>query len=171
LDDLPLRIEEIARVGGAKFLVGEASCWRGFVLITGGAGAPRRGGNQAAVPLAWRDQWRAANPSQTSSPRQKTPLVLPRKLSGERRKGQGFAQPPEKSSLPCRERQRGSCSQAAVGHPLETDREGLATPGFGDSPIGCPILAVRENILLRPVSPHNPSGKQEHRKVKPDADR
>jgi len=41
--------------------------------------------------------------------RRKTPLVLPRKLSGERLKGRGFAQPPEPGPLPQRERQRGSC--------------------------------------------------------------
>jgi len=40
--------------------------------------------------------------SKTLSTRRKTPLVLPRKLSGERRKGSGFAQPPEPGPLPRR---------------------------------------------------------------------
>jgi len=57
-----------------------------------------------------------------NSRRRKTPLGLPRKLSGERRKGPGFAQPPERGPLPRRERQRGSPSQGAAGHPLERQR-------------------------------------------------
>jgi len=59
------------------------------------------------------------------SRRRKTPLVLP--YEGERRKGRCFAQLPELSSLPRRERQKGSSSQGVVGHPVERDRESPAT--------------------------------------------
>jgi len=49
LDDFPLRIGETARVGGARRLACEASCWRGFLLMTGGGGHP---GKEVARPLS-----------------------------------------------------------------------------------------------------------------------
>jgi len=52
--------------------------------------------------------FRLTSENRFSAVKGKTPLVLPRKLSGERRKGRCFAQPPETGSLPRRERQRGS---------------------------------------------------------------
>jgi len=127
--------------------------------MTGGRGASRRiktRSEPGRCHLPWKDRWRATRPSQTHSSRRKTPLVLPRKLSGERRKGRCLAQPLEPGPLPRRERQRGSPSQGAAGHSLERDREGLPTPGCCESPIGGPILAVKENIVLRPISAHHP---------------
>jgi len=62
---------------------GEASCWRGFFWARLRADGWQNGGiktgrKQGRGPLAWRDRWRAANPSQTPlreqtcSPRQRT---------------------------------------------------------------------------------------------------
>jgi len=67
----------------------------------------------------------AARPLLCSPMEGKTPLVLP--YEGERRKGSGFAQPPGLGPPPLRERQRGSPSQGAAGHPLGRDRDGLPT--------------------------------------------
>jgi len=91
----------------------------------------------------------------------KTPLVLP--YGGERRKGDCFAQPPGKSSLPHRERQRRSCSQGAVGHPLERDREGLATRRMclcskNGSAKGSRPAMISLQRFLRPGSYRAPSG-------------
>jgi len=57
-------------------------------------------------------------------------------LGGERRKGPGFAHAPEKSSLPPRERQRGSCSQGADGHPLGRSSAGERPRGSYDATRG-----------------------------------
>jgi len=47
------------------------------------------------------------------------------------------------ASLPSQGRTRGVL-------PNHKTKRGLATPGYCDSPIGGPILVVRENIVLRP---------------------
>jgi len=105
-----------------------------------------------------RTQGRSTDGGIAESRRRKTPLVLPRKLSGERRKGpvfrstSGTRSSPVKGKtpldLPCEGRDAGARvspnlwnhvlslagrdreglpSQGAAGHPLERDREDLAT--------------------------------------------
>ena len=63
-DDLPPGIGEIARVRGTWLLSGAASCWRGFLLRTGGTGASS--GTEASRPggaaVTVQDPWRAATP-------------------------------------------------------------------------------------------------------------
>jgi len=172
LDDLPQRIGEIARVRGARLRAGEASCWRGFVLMTGGTEASRRGGTKAAVPF--REEidggpqplHRHILRAQKHSSRWKTFSVsLQRMTDGPLRRRPSL-------SLPERERtwfRRLSETPALASLPRKRSGEtkrGLATPGVCDSPIGAPILGLRPNIGLRPVSPTNPSGKHEHRKAR-----
>ena len=73
--------------GDRMYMWGEASCWRGVLLMTGGGtgassrtGASRRGGNKAAVTVhggTHDDPWRAATLSQTLSSRRETLSVSP----------------------------------------------------------------------------------------------
>jgi len=121
---------------------------------------PERGGGIRG----WRDQWRAATPSQTHSSRQKTLLVLPRTLSGERRRGRCFANlrnqvlslaGGRRSSSG--ERPRGSCEAGSLRVPhrwtdprVEEEHRALA---------GLPSQSL--------ASAHNPSGKQDLRKARP----
>jgi len=105
------------------------------------------------------------------------PSCSPPKAFGGETQGPGFANLRNQVlSLIGRDREGLACRGPSVILGRKTERgilwrEGLATPGYCDFPIGGPTLAVRENIVLRPVSPHNPSGTHEHRKVKTDADR
>jgi len=164
--------------------------------MTGGTGSIKRhqeGREPGRGPRAWRDRWRAATPSQTPSSRQKTPLVLPRTLSGERRKGLGFAQPPEPGPLP--RRGQGLAHHPGTG-PLP--RRARVSPNIriqvlslaggrrsssgerqrGSRDAGIlrfphrlnASIGLRQSIVIRPASPHNPwsrppnpSGKREHR--------
>jgi len=67
-----------------------------------------------------------------ASRRRKTPIVL--SYEAERRKGRCFPQPPETGPLPRRERQQRSCSQGAVGHPLERGARARDPPTSGNRP-------------------------------------
>jgi len=86
--------------GRSLVWMGRGVLWASVLLMSGGTGGVKTRRDQGRCPLAWRDPWRAATPSQTHSSRQKTPLVLPRTLSGERRRGRCFAQPLEPGPLP-----------------------------------------------------------------------
>jgi len=178
LDDLPLRIEEIARVSGARRLVCEASCWRGVLLLTGGTRASRRGGNKAAVTLHGgtkrMDQaegpWRAATPSSRRTtlsvspeddlrpPTSKTLSVSP--CEGENLFPEGGRNPsPCVSPLPRGEQEGSSPSEGSCGAGI------LRLPHRSTDPRG-------EGEHHSPAGlPHNPSGTHKHRKAKTDEDR
>ncbi len=108
------QVGEIALVGGARLLAGAASCWRGFLLMTGGTGASRRGENKAAVTVHGRthdDPWRAATPSQTLSSRRETLSISPeddlRPPMRERTCFRRLGEPRARASLPSQGRTRG----------------------------------------------------------------
>jgi len=120
---LSLRNQVLSLAGGRRSSSGERqrgspSQWAVGHPLERDTGSPWRGETQGP-------RFRSASGNRSSPQKGKTPLVLPN--GGERRKGLGFAQPPGKSSLPRRERQRGSPSPGAAGHPLERNREGLST--------------------------------------------
>jgi len=140
--------------------------------MTGGTEASRRGGTKAAVPF--REEidggpqplHRHILRAQKHSSRWKTFSVsLQRMTDGPLRRRPSL-------SLPERERtwfRRLSETPALASLPRKRSGEtkrGLPTPGVCESPIGGPILGLRPNIGLRPVSPTNPSGKHEHRKAR-----
>jgi len=114
-----------------------------LAFLKDGGGRPRIvGGDRPEHDVLLRTQGRSTDGGLAVSRRRKPPLVLPRTLSGERRKGWCFAQPPEPGPLPHKERQRGSPSQEAAGHPLE--REGLA---FRERRKGPDSANLREKVL------------------------
>jgi len=147
----------------AGLRAGEASCWRGFVLARlraddgrkGGTKTRREPGRGPLAWLAWRDPWRAAHLHRPILRAARPLLFSPERFRGRDARAWG--------SLNLRNQ---------VLSLIGRDREGLATPGVCVSPIGGPILGLRPNIGLQPVSPptilglhHNPSGKQEQTRI------
>jgi len=129
-----------------------------LAFLKDGGGRPRIvGGDRPEHDVLLRTQGRSTDGGLAVSRRRKPPLVLPRTLSGERRKGRCFAQPPEPGPLPHRGPQvilwgetekallsgrdaraqipptsgkKFSPLQGAVGHPLERQLQSLATHGM-----------------------------------------
>jgi len=108
-----------------------------------------------------RDPWRAATPSQKHSSRRKTPLVLPRTRSRENKRDRG--------SLNLRNQvlflaggRRSSSGRSSSGRSSSGERpRGSSGAGILRFPHRWTDPRCRESIVLRPVSAHNPSGKQE----------
>jgi len=111
---------------------GEASWWRGFVLMTGGTRASRRGGTQAAVPLhggihggprhLHRTSLRALN---HSSRRKTLSVSLQRMTCGPRRGRPSL-------SLPTRER--------TFSRRLSETQALASLPSIGENKRGLPLL-------------------------------
>ena len=87
--------------------------------------SPVKGKTPLVLPCEGRDAGDRGSPNLRGTGTGRPLLFSPVRVSPLARAP--CAQPPGPSSLPRRERQRGSCLQGAVGRPLERDRKGLAT--------------------------------------------